>query len=399
MLPPGTYRVSAALKGRPNLFRKDVSLSSGHNQLDLRLEKGGVITGRVIDVTTEKPIQLGPNETMSISSHERRGAWYHGMASAQIQRDGRFTLLLPAGRNYLAMYFGPNWRGVNTDKLIRTGIEVPEGKTFDLEIRVKPRMPEDDRPPKPLSPEQTVQLAERAATAAIKQLGGWVTTENIDGQEHVVEVNMVYHEDELQGRQENWLLSDECLSYVRKFGRLKKLLLRGGQATDAALANLRGNDSLETVMIWDASAVTDAGAAHLSTLPKLELVHISNSQITDETLRYFSGLPRLERLSLQGNHFTDNGLEYIKDMTHLKELILGLGRNEITDDGLRFLSRLTNLERLDLQKSKVTDAGLQHLRGLTNLKTLWLSGTAVTNSGLDELRRSLPKLQSGHTTP
>jgi hypothetical protein len=66
------------------------------------------------------------------------------MNVASIQPDGTFTLLLPAGRSYLGMYFGPNWRGINTDALLRTGIEVAEGQAVDLEIRIKPRTPGDD---------------------------------------------------------------------------------------------------------------------------------------------------------------------------------------------------------------------------------------------------------------
>jgi hypothetical protein len=312
------------------------------------------------------------------------------MNSAHILPDGSFVLHLPAGRNYLAMYFGPKWRGVNTDRLLEKGIEIEDGRTVDLEIRVKPRIPGDDEPPKPLAPAQAAELAEQAAKAAIMQLGGWVATENFDGRDQVVEVNMVYHEDEEQGRQNNRLISDECLSYVRKFPKLKRLLLFREQATDATLANLRGMENVERVMIWDAAAVTDAGAAHIAALPKLKVVHLSNSQITDEALRHFSRAPKIEELSLQGNHFTDNGLAYVKDMTQLKALVIGLGRNEITDGGLGHLVRLTNLERLDLQRSKVTDAGLEHLRGLKKLQTVWLSGTAVTTAGIDELRKSLP---------
>jgi hypothetical protein len=392
-LPPGTYRFSARLNGRANLFRQGVLLESGTNTLDLRMARGGVVKGRVIDISTGQPVVLGKNESMDISPHDRRGISYMGMASARIDSKGAFTLRLPAGRHYLGMYLGPNWRGVNTDALSRNGIEIAEGQTVDLEIRVKPRTPGDDQPPKPLSPKQAVIVAEQAATAAIKQLGGWVETEKIDGQEHVVAVNMVYHEDDLHGRQENRLMSDECLSYVRKFSKLRKLLLTREQATDRALANLPGMTSLETVMIWDAYAVTDTGAAHLATLPNLKTIHIGNSQLTDESLRHFKRLPGLERLSLQGNHFTDTGMAHIKAMTQLKELVLGLGNSEITDEGLRHVSRLVNLERLGLQQSKVTDAGLVHLRDLKELRQLWLNGTAVTASGLDELRKSLPNLE------
>ncbi|MHB9081797.1 MAG: M56 family metallopeptidase [Pirellulaceae bacterium] len=148
-LPPGTYRVSAILKGRPNLFRADVVLRSGQNTLDLRMGKGGHINGHVIDVSTGKPIVLGETETMSIGASDDHGHSYRGMNNATIRSDGTFTLLLPAGRNYLGMYLGSNWRGVNTDALLQKGINVAEGQTQNLEILVKPRARDGDQPPMP----------------------------------------------------------------------------------------------------------------------------------------------------------------------------------------------------------------------------------------------------------
>ena len=100
--------------------------------------KGGQINGHVIDVSTGKPIVLGETEKMSIGASDDPGHFYAGMNNATIQSDGTFTLLLPVGQNYLGMYFGPNWRGVNTDALLQKGINVAEGQTQDLEIRVKP---------------------------------------------------------------------------------------------------------------------------------------------------------------------------------------------------------------------------------------------------------------------
>ena len=380
-LPPGKYRASIKLAGRPNLAVSEVTLSAGSNRKDFQMERGGVVQGRVIDVRTEQPIQLAEDETMQISESDERGRWFAGMPSANIQPDGSFTLMLPAGHRFFGMYFGPNWRGVNTDRLLENGIEVIEGETTELEIRVRPR--DKERPPVPeaLSNGAAKSLAEQAAIAAIKQLGGWVVQETIDGKEYVVEVNMVYHEDERMGREENQLICDECLSYVQKFPKLKRLMLCREQATDAGLAKLRGMDSLEGIWIWDALTVSDVGAAHLAQLNNLREIHLSNSKITDEALRHFSSLQKIKKLSLQGNYFTNKGLEHLQENTQLTELVLGLGTNEITDDGLRFISALTNLERLGLQSSKITDAGLQQLSSLKNLKELWVGGTKVTEAG------------------
>jgi hypothetical protein len=39
----------------------------------------------------------------------------------------------------------------------------------------------------------------------------------------------------------------------------------------------------------------------------------------------------------------------------------------------------------------VTDAGLKHLTTLKNLTELWLQETKVTEAGVQELRKALPK--------
>ena len=141
-LPPGEYRVGAVLKGRPNLFLQDISLQSGQNKLDLRMTKGAVIQGRVIDVSTGRPIAMAKQE-MSISTHDRHGVAYAGMNYAEVQPDGTFKLLVPAGLAYLGMYVGPKWQKFRIDETPRAafsdkGIEITEGQTVDVEIRFSP---------------------------------------------------------------------------------------------------------------------------------------------------------------------------------------------------------------------------------------------------------------------
>ena len=52
------------------------------------------------------------------------------------------------------------------------------------------------------------------------------------------------------------------------------------------------------------------------------------------------------------------------------------------------LRGMTRLQYLDLSGTKVSDAGLQHLRGLTNLLDLNLSGTKVSDAGVRDLERA-----------
>ena len=398
-LPPGNCRLSIVFPERPNLMIPDLEVKSGANEQDFAMEIGGILKGRFVNAETGLPVRLGKGERMQIAEFTRQGVGYSGMPAADVQSDGSFSMRVQAGRRFFVTYLGgfgskQSWVGVNTDQLHTAGLEIVEGETTEFDIRIKPK---DKRPFRvPGRDEiQDLNLDQKDPVAAIKQLGGWVELETIDGKEHVVEVNMVYHEDEKLGRLENRLLSDECFSFMQKFPNLKRLLLLREQATDAGLAKLEGLENLEEIFIWDAFAVSDAGVAHLAKLRSLKHVHINNSLITDESLHHLSELPNVEVLSLQGHSFSDKGLEHLQGMKQLKRLWLGAGKkngNEITDDGLEFLSGLSQLDQLELTFSKVTDEGLKSLRPLKNLRQLYVGYTKVTDEGFEELKESLPAL-------
>lgn len=66
------------------------------------------------------------------------------------------------------------------------------------------------------------------------------------------------------------------------------------------------------------------------------------------------------------------------------------------DDDLAALAALPNLEYVHLDGAPITDAGLKHLRTLKKLKMVTLSNTKVTQTGVDELKRALPKATISH---
>jgi len=391
-LRPGGYTVFATLEGRPSLVRPHVVIAQGNNTLDLQFEKGGVIEGRVVDVTTGKPPKLVEHQTVTIHRIMKAGNYHSLHSGVQMRPDGTFALYVPEGNNKLAPEVAQPWRNVNYERLRDKGIEVAEGQTVRVDVRVKPYSPDDDHP-KPVSAERAAEVHEQAAVAAVKALGGEVTLENVNGRQRVTGVNMAFRENEDEGRVENNLLTDEALAYVRKFPRLKVLSLKNTQVTDEGLANLRDMQSLEELHLWDALVMTDAGAAHVATLPNLKCLCLTKSKLTDEALRHFSKLPRIEYLLLQQNRFTDKGLAYLKVMVQLKDLSVGLGQTDITDDNMRHLAGLKNLESLDLQSTRVTDAGLKHLYGLTKLKELDLPD-ATTHAGIAELKKTLPNVRT-----
>ncbi len=136
-LPPGDYRLSARLKDRPNLFRLKVPLTSGPNTLDLRMERGAVVQGRVIDVGTRSPVIFRKDEHMQITTHDSHRTSYDGMNYADVKPDGTFTLHTPAGQPYLGLYLDPKWSLVGNYPVFEDRFKVAEGETRELELRVK----------------------------------------------------------------------------------------------------------------------------------------------------------------------------------------------------------------------------------------------------------------------
>jgi Leucine-rich repeat (LRR) protein len=117
---------------------------------------------------------------------------------------------------------------------------------------------------------------------------------------------------------------------------------------------------------------------------RLEGIWVSNPGLVH--VRAFN---RLESLVVRGADVYDSGLAQLRGSRKLRSLTLS--NTWITDSGLGHLENLTGLETLDLSLNRgVTDAGLRHLEGLTQLRVLDLSDTGVTESGIQNLRSSLP---------
>jgi hypothetical protein len=53
------------------------------------------------------------------------------------------------------------------------------------------------------------------------------------------------------------------------------------------------------------------------------------------------------------------------------------------------------LRTLNLSDTPISDAGLEHLKGLTQLQGLMLAHTKVTDAGVRELQKALPKCSIG----
>jgi len=112
-------------------------------------------------------------------------------------------------------------------------------------------------------------------------------------------------------------------------------------------------------------------------------------------------LPFFDRITDIQVHDGDAALsDLLSELGTLHKLeSLELSGTQITDVGLEHLKGLTNLKRLFLYRTQVTDAGLDRLKGLTSLEVLYLIDTLISDSGLEHLKgmTNLKQLMLGDT--
>ena len=95
------------------------------------------------------------------------------------------------------------------------------------------------------------------------------------------------------------------------------------------------------------------------------------------------------RLHLDSDNITDEGMRHVGQLANLRLLLLS--GTEITDDGLQYLHGLIKLDSLVLN-TNITNAGLSDIKSLGNLRGLVLVGAAITDNGLEEHAQALAHL-------
>jgi 5-hydroxyisourate hydrolase-like protein (transthyretin family) len=454
----GRYQLGALLAGKYNVWAEKsdrackaldsfvVEAGTKYHLPDLKLIEGSWIEGKIVEAGTGKPYRRVEKEPplyvgLYGPSRPKSGP---ACQSAAVDDQGTFHLRVAPGVNFPYIQVGDIWERTQRRDFYEKGIDVKPGEIAEVVFRVLREKPPLDLPPAVVRLSMPVP-AEREAAERIRQLGGWY---RVNDENHVIEVNMVYHETPEKVRFDNDRTeSDEALRQVGAFPRLRELLLCKGQATDDGLKAITRLKELEKVLIWDAEHITDAGALNFAGLKKLNYVQLSNAQIGDATLAVLAQSPSLTGLSLQGNSFTDAGLKHLagkrqfrilwvsarkqrftdagmrqlaglkelqvlgidnlaisdegvaalKDLTDLRQLYLQFnkasGTKSISDTSLTYLLNFKKLQRLGIGQTRITEGGIKKLIGLPNLRDLSLSSALLSNDSIDRLKRLRPDLR------
>ena len=253
---------------------------------------------------------------------------------------------------------------------------------------------------------------ERDSVAKIEKLGGTFRVDPKQPNNPVIEVDL-----------SNTGGTDADLQLLKDLPDLRVLILGGPQGTkvtDKSLEHLKGLVNLQRLHLYG-TPITDEGMVHLKGLTDLRLLHIVGTRVSPDGLKHLKGMTKLEQLdydgiddaglahlkgltSLKTLHLyqctvTDAGLEHLAGLTNLQSLHFGSAK--ITDGGLKHLKKLTALRDLSLGAppghfgggNPITDAGIEHLKGLTKLEILNIRHTQVTNAGVKQILKELPKLK------
>jgi hypothetical protein len=196
-------------------------------------------------------------------------------------------------------------------------------------------------------------------------------------------------------------LSDKGLLHLSQMPQVEALDLSeypGGKLTDRGLEALRHLSNLRAFeMTWQ-RGISDAGIANLRYCDRLERVNLMGSPTGDGAIEALQGKPRLARFST-GRLVTDAGLALLKNFPLLKELHQGMEGHLLidgpfTDEGLAGLAGLAGVVDLDLfwHVTALTSEGFRHLAAMANLMSLGADGKLSDDTAMRHFA-AIPRLQ------
>jgi hypothetical protein len=137
---------------------------------------------------------------------------------------------------------------------------------------------------------------------------------------------------------------------------------------DKTAVALRGATNVGSLVVEDASRLTDRSMAIIGTLTNLRELNLVKPAITNSGIAHLRNLKELQKLYIFEARIYDSGIAYLKDLDQLEELDLtGSG---ITNAAAATFKSLGELKLLAVGKTKFGDAGAAQLKDMTNLKSL-----------------------------
>jgi hypothetical protein len=229
--------------------------------------------------------------------------------------------------------------------------------------------------------------------------------QEIKGLPNVTDLNLYFAE----------YVTDEGLSAIKDWKKLRRLNLRGTKIGDTALEHISGIKALESLNV-SATLMTDVGLERLTMLPNLRELSMGGNELGDAGLQALRQMPHLTFLDLSGRQGTDKnvwtiamseaGLDAVLTLRELRELRFGCVSIGVGIEGAKFgeisllsvtpkwverMRALSRLEKLRLQGcNRISDESVKALMAMPALHEVDLQGTAVTAEGAAAIRAARP---------
>ena len=139
--------------------------------------------------------------------------------------------------------------------------------------------------------------------------------------------------------------------------------------------------------------VTPGVARRLGECNRLNWLDLSGTDVRGDRLAPLAGCVQLRQLFLTGCRLDDRTLDKIARLPGLVEL--DLGGSSLEDAMIGNLVGCTQLETLNLSGTAIGDAAIPTLVRMDRLHQINLAGTRMSASGLQQLKRKRPELDTG----
>ena len=163
--------------------------------------------------------------------------------------------------------------------------------------------------------------------------------------------------------------------------------------TDDDLGILSQVALLESLSFTACQRITDAAFKQIIQFKNLKSLSFTDcQQISGEGLAELRDLNRLTKLAIDKcNQIEDGDLPPIAEIRSLT--VLKLSGTRITDEGMQELGKLTRLKALDVSQNQITDVGLRQLVELKALDELQVIGCRkITKAACKKLNAEIPRL-------
>lgn len=181
----------------------------------------------------------------------------------------------------------------------------------------------------------------------------------------------------------------EEFRHVAEIERFSEIHAKGCPLTSEDLHALRGLRSVFTLDL-EGTRVDDAGLSHIRHLA-IDRLSLANTSVSDIGLAQLTTntalVGELSCLDVRGTRIRGSGLSGFKGAL-LREVLLADSWFE--DTGLPYLDGLKYIQNLDLSGTRVTDAGIEGFIPPTYLQSIQLDRTSVTGKGLQRLFSKVP---------